>query len=79
MIGTLAEIGAMRIQKVLVKDKKQNPKQIASLLKSDLSSLFQNYMELENLEVSFDIENGTYKLSINAKASRIKNFGTLPE
>ena len=75
----IAEIGERRLEKVLIKDKKENPKQILKLLKSDLSTLFENYMEIKNLNLNFDIVDSVYELKIDVQANRLKNFGCLPE
>lgn len=75
----IAEIGERRLEKVLIKDKKENPKQILKLLKSDLSTLFENYMEIKNLNLNFDIVDSVYELKIDVQANRLKSFGCLPE
>ncbi|MDD4815589.1 MAG: cell division topological specificity factor MinE [Clostridia bacterium] len=75
----VAEIGEKRLEKVLIKDKKENPKQILKLLRSDLSTLFENYMEIKNLNLNFDIVESVYELKIDVQAKRLKNFGCLPE
>lgn len=76
-MSTFAEISERRLEKVLYKDKKQNPNQILNLLKSDLYVLFNNYMVVNNIDLKFELNNGVYSLLINAKANRIKNFCSL--
>lgn len=73
----IAQIGEMRLEKVLLKDKKDNPKIILEMLKSDLKSLFQNYMEIDGINLGFDIDDKVYKLNITATATRIKSFGVI--
>lgn len=75
---TIADIGSKRLEKVLVKDKTEDPKRLAEILKSDILNLLQNYMEVENLEINFDVGLDGYKFSIDVEAKRIKVFGILP-
>lgn len=75
---TIADIGSKRLEKVLVKDKTEDPKRLAEILKSDVLNLLQNYMEVENLDVNFDVGLDGYKFSIDVEAKRIKVFGILP-
>ncbi len=75
---TIADIGSKRLEKVLVKDKTEDPKRLAEILKSDILNLLQNYMEVENLNVNFDVGLDGYKFSIDVEAKRIKVFGILP-
>ena len=75
---TIADIGSKRLEKVLVKDKTEDPKRLAEILKSDILNLLQNYMEVENLEINFDVGLDGYKFSIDIEAKRIKVFGILP-
>ena len=75
---TIADIGSKRLEKVLVKDKTEDPKRLAEILKSDVLNLLQNYIEVENLNVNFDVGLDGYKFSIDVEAKRIKVFGILP-
>ena len=75
---TIADIGSKRLEKVLVKDKTEDPKRLAEILKSDVLNLLQNYMEVENLNVNFDVGLDGYKFSIDVEAKGIKVFGILP-
>lgn len=75
---TIADIGSKRLEKVLVKDKTEDPKRLAEILKSDVLNLLQNYMEVENLNVNFDVGLDGYKFLIDVEAKRIKVFGILP-
>ena len=75
---TIADIGSKRLEKVLVKDKTEDPKRLAEILKSEVLNLLQNYMEVENLNVNFDVGLDGYKFSIDVEAKRIKVFGILP-
>lgn len=74
----IAEIGGKRLEKVLIKDKKENPKKMCDLLKSDLRFLFENYMEINNLELNFEIVDSKYQIEIKVQAKRLKGFGSLP-
>ena len=75
---TIADIGSKRLEKVLVEDKTEDPKRLAEILKSDILNLLQNYMEVENLDINFDVGLDGYKFSIDVEAKRIKVFGILP-
>ena len=75
---TIADISSKRLEKVLVKDKTEDPKKLAEILKSDILNLLQNYMEVEKLDVNFDVSLDGYKFSIDIEAKRIKVFGILP-
>ena len=75
---TIADIGSKRLEKVLVKDKTEDPKRLAEILKSDVLNLLQNYMDVENLDINFDVGLDGYKFSIDVEAKRIKVFGILP-
>lgn len=74
---TIADMGSKRLEKVLVKDKTEDPKKLAEIIKSDIYILLQNYMELKNLDVNFDVDIEGYTLNIKAEAKRIKTFGIL--
>lgn len=75
----LVSIGENRLSKILATDKNLNPERYISLLKSDVKSLFSNYMQLEG-EVDVEIyeEDGEFKIEVFASASRMKNLGMLP-
>ena len=75
---TIADIGSKRLEKVLVKDKTEDPKKLAEILKSDLLNLLQNYMEVKDLNVDFEVDTVGYFLTVNAEAKRIKTFGIFP-
>jgi len=74
----ISEIGEKRLEQVLVKDKKESPKRICDLLKSDLNFLFENYMNVSKLDMNFDVINGIYQIDIKVQAQRLKGFGSLP-
>lgn len=74
----VAEIGGKRLERVLVKDKKENPQRMCDLLKSDLRFLFENYMEINKLDLNFNIVDSKYQIEITVNAKRLKGFGSLP-
>jgi len=74
----IAEIGGKRLEKVLIKDKKENPTKMCDLLKSDLRFLFENYMEINNLDLNFEIVDSRYQIQVKVQAKRLKSFGSLP-
>ena len=75
---TIADMGSKRLEKVLVKDKMEEPKKLEEILKSDILKILQDYMDITNISVNFDVSLEGYKLNINADAKRIKAFGILP-
>lgn len=75
---TIADIGSKRLENVLVKDKSENPNKVAEILKSDILELLKNYMDVEDLDVDFEVSADGYVLNVEANASRIKSFGILP-
>ena len=76
---TIADIEERRLEKVLIKDKSENPDKMQILLKSDLLKLLQNYMEISDLELDFNVSSDGYKLYVNAESKRLKTFGFLPK
>ena len=75
---TIAQIGANRLQKVLLTNKGQSPEQILSALKSDMERVLESY--LDDFVISIDAKQigEETQFDICVKAKRIKNFGTLP-
>ena len=45
---TIAEIGTNRLMNVLVRDKNQSPARTLSILKSEITSLLECYLELDD-------------------------------
>ena len=76
-MNSVAEIGGARLEKVLLKDKKQNPKLILELVKSEIATLLENYMELVEVNADIEFEGGFYELKVSAKARQIKTIGML--
>ena len=74
----VAEIGANRLEKDLLKDKKEYPQRICGILKSEMKFILENYLELTNLNLNLEIVDGEYEIKIKAKAKHIKSIGTLP-
>ena len=75
---TIAQIGANRLQKVLLTNKGQSPEQIVNALKSDIEGVLDSY--LDDFVVFIDAKQVEEEIvfDINVKAKRIKSFGTLP-
>lgn len=74
---TLAELTSKRLEGVLTRDKKQNPKQILAPLKSDLYALLENYLDLKNLNIEIEATKNGFVFSANANAKSIKNIGIM--
>ena len=69
-----------RLHSVIEKDKKNNPKYISSVIKSDFYYLINNYFEVdfEDVNININLENGRYSISVNCNAERIKLMTALP-
>lgn len=78
MKSNIAQIGEMRLEKVLLRDKRENPQKVCSLLKSEIGGILKNYMEVSSLCIEFDIVGGEYVLTLQAKAKHLKNINALP-
>lgn len=74
---TIADIGSNRLKDVLVRDKNHSPNRLKSVLQSEITSLLQNYVELDDeVVLKIDEERGRISIEIKATAVRIKEFGT---
>lgn len=69
-----------RLNSVIEKDKKDNPKHIKSVIKSDFYYLISNYFEadFEDIFVDISFDGKKYAININCLAERIKMLRTLP-
>lgn len=77
---TIAEIGNDRLINVLVKDKNQSPARILSILKSEITDIFNSYAELDDeITINMQTERGRVSFEIKAVANRIKDFGQIAE
>ena len=75
---TIAEIGTNRLMNVLVRDKNQSPARTLSILKSEITSLLECYLELDD-EIKIDMSEvrGRLAFNISFAAVRVKDFGTV--
>ncbi len=69
-----------RLNSVIEKDKKTNPKYIFDVLKSDFYYLINNYFEVDfdKISLNLELEKDVYKITIDCFADRIKLMKTLP-
>jgi septum formation topological specificity factor MinE len=69
-----------RLNAVVNKDKKTNPKYLEDIIKSDFYYLISNYFEVDfkDIEVEITTENSKYQLSVNCLGERVKLMHTLP-
>lgn len=75
---TVAEIGNDRLLNVLVKDKNHSPNRLRNILKSEITEILKNYVELDDeVELKIDEERGRISIKIKATAIRVKEFGTI--
>ncbi len=81
-ISSKAKESEERLRKVLIADKHFNPENVKRVITSDVFMLLNNYAEIkpENLELDIEItDNGDYVFNIEARCSRLKIFGSLPD
>ncbi|HEY8423152.1 MAG TPA: cell division topological specificity factor MinE [Clostridia bacterium] len=73
------DLALKRLKRVLTVDK-VNPssQRLGDVLKSDLVLLFNNYMEIDNLQldINFD-QNGSCYVSVNVVSNKLKNFSAI--
>ncbi len=76
----MVETGLNRINKVLIDNKYIDKSNIETILRGDIISILNNYFEFDknSLAVNLNIDNNSYKLTINTKINRLKNVGILP-
>ena len=75
---TIAQIGANRLEKVLLTNKGQDPKQILLALKSDIENVLESYLDDFVVTIDSNQEHEIVNFEINVQAKRVKSFGTLP-
>lgn len=70
-----------RLDTVIQKDKKNNPKHLINLIKSDFYYLINNYFEVDFSQINIDINlcDDKYTISLNCSGDRIKIVYGLPE
>ena len=77
-MATIAEIGTNRLINVLVRDKNQSPARTLAILKSEITSLLESYLELDDeVDIKMEQERGRLIFKISATAVRVKDFGTV--
>ena len=75
---TIAQIGANRLQKVLMSEKKQEPKQVVGVIKSDIENVLSSYLDDFEVKISAGQTENEICFDISVIAKRMKSFGTLP-
>lgn len=70
-----------RLNTVIQKDKKTNPKYIIEIIKSDFYYLINNYFEVDfsDINIAIDLNNDKYVINIDCSGDRIKLVNGLPE
>ncbi len=69
----------LRLKEMLMQDRNEKGDDFLNLLKKDLTTLLNEYFVINNFVDCFlEKEGEEIKISITAKASRIKSFGTIP-
>lgn len=75
----ISDLGQNRLSRILAGDKNQSPERFCSLIKSDLKTLLNHYVELSgNVSVSLQQINDEFVFFVSFKASRMKNLGIIP-
>ena len=69
-----------RLNHVIQKDKKNNPKYLTDVIKSDFYYLINNYFEVDfnDINISVDVKNDKYEIAIKSSGDRIKLMQALP-
>lgn len=70
-----------RLNAVIQKDKKTNPKFLANVLKSDFYYLISNYFEVEfdDINVQIGYEDEKYFIEVSCLGERVKMVRVLPQ
>ncbi len=73
------ELAVKRLKRVLTVDKvSPSSVRLGEVLKSDLVLLFNNYMDVDNLQldINFD-QNGVCYVMVNVISNKLKNFSAI--
>ncbi|HHW90263.1 MAG: cell division topological specificity factor MinE [Clostridiales bacterium] len=73
------ELAVKRLKRVLTVDKvSPSSVRLGEVLKSDLVLLFNNYMDVDNLQldINFD-QNGVCYVTVNVISNKLKNFSAI--
>lgn len=70
-----------RLDKIVQKDKENNPKYLIDVIKSDFFYLINNYFEVNFEDIALDIQpnDNSYEIIVNCIGDRMKLAKTLPE
>lgn len=73
------KIAENRLENILQRDKISDPDRICEILKGELTSVIQGYINLAKpLDIRFHREGEHMIFSIEFEAERVKSFGYLP-
>jgi len=69
-----------RLNKVIQKDKENNPKYLINVIKSDFYYLINNYFEVDfdDIKIDVDVVNDKYKIVVTCKGDRMKIMQSIP-
>ena len=69
-----------RLNKVIQKDKENNPKYIIDVIKSDFYYLINSYFEVdfEDIKIEINLVEDKYSVSVSCLGDRIKIMKSLP-
>lgn len=69
-----------RLNTVISKDKKTNPKYLINVIKSDFYYLISNYFEVDfdKIDIELDLLDNKYKINISCVGDRIKLMQAIP-
>lgn len=70
-----------RLDKIVQKDKENNPKYLIDVIKSDFFYLINNYFEVNFEDIALEIQpkDNSYEIIVNCIGDRMKLAKTLPE
>ena len=69
-----------RLNKVIQKDKENNPKYLINVIKSDFYYLINNYFEVDfdDIKIDVDVVNDKYEIVVTCKGDRMKIMQSIP-
>lgn len=69
-----------RLNSIINKDKKTNPKYLLNVIKSDFYYMINNYFEVDfdSIKIDLDLQNNKYTINIDCQGERIKLMQSLP-
>ena len=76
-MDTIQAYCEQRLQKILIRDKENNPQRVSSVLRSEILYVLKNYLELIDNDIDIVItitKNGRYRINIQSDFRNIKSI-----